>query len=158
MKTSVIVLTIGLLITILNSCDKETIESISALSEIKTTKYYDSEIFSQNDLKIYGKWKLFDISGGLHGSGYDLNFDFLEIKEYGIYGFVRNDSLLEYGKIMPALQTANEIRLKVDLEEDVNSKIFLANKEKYVEFIGNDTLNLNAPCCDRYNYHFERIK
>ena len=149
-------MTIGLLITILNSNDKETIQSISGL-RLKQQSY-DSEIFSQNDLKIYGKWKLFDISGGLHGSGYDLNFDFLEIKEYGIYGFVRNDSLLEYGKIMPALQTANEIRLKVDLEEDVNSKIFLADKEKYVEFIGNDTLNLNAPCCDRYNYHFERIK
>ncbi len=28
---------------------------------------------------------------------------------------VRNDRLLEYGKIMPALQTANEIRFKVNL-------------------------------------------
>ena len=125
MRTSVIVLIIGFLISILNSCDKETIEMTSALSEIETTTYFDSEIFSPNDLKIYGKWKLFAISGGLHGSGYDLNFEYLEIKEYGIYGFVRNDSLLEYGKIMPALQTANEIRLKVDLEEDVNSKSFI---------------------------------
>ncbi len=71
---------------------------------------------------------------------------------------VRNDRLLEYGKIMPALQTANEIRFKVNLEKDDNSKLFLSDKEKYVEFIGNDTLNLNAPCCDRYNYHFKRIK
>jgi hypothetical protein len=158
MRTSVIVLIIGFLISILSSCDKETIKTTSALSEIETTKYFDTEIFAPNDLKIYGKWKLFGISGGLHGNGYDLNFDYLEIKEYGIYGFVRNDSLLEYGKIMPALQNANEIRLKVDLEEDVNSKTFISDKEKYVVFAGDDTLNLNSPCCDRFNYHFERVK
>ena len=100
MRTSVIVLIIGFVISILNSCDKETIETTSALSEIEATTYFDSEIFSPTDLKIYGKWKLFDISGGLHGSGYDLNFDYLEIKEYGIYVFVRNDSLLDYCKII----------------------------------------------------------
>jgi hypothetical protein len=158
MRTSVIILIIGFLISILNSCDKETIETTSALSEVETTRYFDSEIFSPNDLKIYGKWKLFGISGGLHGNGYDLNFDYLDIKEYGIYGFSRNDSLIEYGKISPALQTANDLRFKVDLEKDENSNSFFTDTEKYVVFNGTDTLNLNSPCCDRYNYHFKRVE
>lgn len=145
-------------ISMFNSCDNETVEPVSVLDEYKTTKYFDSEIFSQHDLKIYGKWRLFDISGGLLGNGYDLNFDYLEIKEYGIYGFVRKDSLLEYGKISPAILTTNEIRLKVNLDKDENSNSFFADREKYVEFLGSDTLNLNSPCCDRFNYHFERVE
>ena len=158
MRTFTLIFIFSVLINVFNSCDKNTIDTFSLLKEFETTKYFDSEIFAQTDLKIYGKWKVFDISGGIHGSGYGLNFDYLEIKEYGIYGFVRNDSLLEYGKIAPALQTANEIRLKVDLEKDENSNSFFADREKYVEFYGNDTLHLNSPCCDRFDYHFKRIK
>ena len=158
MRTSILIFIVCVLISTLYSCDKNTIETPSVLLELEKTKYFDSEIFAQPDLKIYGKWKVFDISGGIHGGGYDLNFDYLEIKEYGIYGFVRNDSLLEYGKIMPALQTTNEIRLKVDLEKDENSNSFFGDREKYVEFNGNDTLHLNSPCCDRFNYHFKRVK
>lgn len=80
------------------------------------------------------------------------------IKEYGIYGFVKNKSLLEYGKISPALQTANDLRLKVDFENDEKSNSFFIDTEKYVEFIGNDTLKLYSPCCDRYNYQFKRVE
>ena len=47
MKTSVIVLTIGLLITILNSCDKETIESISALLRLKQQNIMIRRYFSK---------------------------------------------------------------------------------------------------------------
>lgn len=158
MRYSVIFFLFGLLVSLFYSCEDDNMETKSALSGIEAETYFDSEIFSTNNLKIYGKWKLFKISGGFHGGGYDMNFDYLEIKEYGIYGFVRNDSLLEYGKIAPALQMANEIGLRVDMVEDVNSKTFLTDKVKYVEFYGNDTLNLLAPCCDRYNYHFSRVK
>lgn len=156
MRTSFVILIVSFF-TVVRSCEKEPVETPSVLQEFETTKYFDSEIFAERDLKIYGMWKVFDISGGIHGNGYDPNFEYLEIKKYGIYGFVRNDSPLEYGKIMPALQ-ANEIRLKVDFEKDENSHSFFEDRVKYVIFYGTDTLHLNSPCCDRYNYHFVRVK
>lgn len=158
MKTSKFILILSILISGLNSCEKETIETLPSFQNMRTTKYFDSEIFAEPDLRIYGTWELFAVSGGFSGTGHDLNFEYLEIKKYGIYGFINNDSLLEYGKISPALQTASEIRLKVDFEKDKKSNSFFTDAEKYVEFIGNDTLNLNSPCCDRYNYHFKRVK
>jgi hypothetical protein len=158
MKNYRLTIAVFMLISMLSSCNKDTIETTSPLQDSETTKYFDSEIFVDSYLNIYGKWKLFDISGGLSGDGYDLNFDYLEIKGYGIYGFVRNDSLLEYGKISPAPQTANDLTLMVVFEKDENSDTFFTDREKYVVFDGNDTLNLNSPCCDRYNYHFKRTE
>lgn len=158
MKTFKLVFVLSFLLSGFNSCEKDPIENPTTLQKLETTKYFNSEIFAGPDLKIYGKWKLFGISGGFSGSGYELNFDYLEIKEYGIYGFVRNDILLEYGKISPALQTANDLRLKVDFGKDYKSDSFFTDREKYIEFSGNDTLHLNSPCCDRYNYYFKRVK
>ncbi|GAB3004104.1 hypothetical protein GCM10027284_22360 [Cyclobacterium sediminis] len=151
-------LILSILLSGLNSCEKDTIEPHTTLQNLETEKYFDSEIFTESDLKIYGTWELYAVSGGLSGSGHDLNFEYLVIKEYGIYGFVKNKSLLEYGKISPALQTANDLRLKVDFENDEKSNSFFIDTEKYVEFIGNDTLKLYSPCCDRYNYQFKRVE
>lgn len=158
MKTNKLLSVIFLLMCAISSCEKDSIETPSKLQMLETTKYFNSEIFSETDMKIYGTWKLFDISGGFSGNGYNLNFEYLEIKKYGIYGFVRNDSLKEYGKIAPALQVTNDLRLKVDFEKDEKSNSFFTDTDKYVEFTGNDTLHLYSPCCDRYNYHFKRVK
>lgn len=62
-------------------------------------------------MKIYGSWELYDISGGMSGDGYNLNFEYLEIKEYGVYGFINNSTLLEYGKISLEHESVNEISL-----------------------------------------------
>lgn len=158
MKTFKLVAIVLLLIGLLNSCGKETIEPEASLQKLETTNYFDAEIFADRDLNIYGTWQLFDVSGGLAGNGHDLNFEYFEVKAYGIYGFIGNNNLLEYGKISPALQTANDLRLKVDLEKDEKSNSFFSDREKYVEFSGTDTLHLYSPCCDRYNYHFKRVK
>jgi hypothetical protein len=143
---------------ILYSCNKDRPDSLSYLDGLGQTTYFEEEVFAPSDIKIYGLWQVFDISSGIHGGGYEVNFDYLEIKEFGIYGFVRNETLLEYGKIGPALQTAYEIGLKVDFEMDVTSNSFFEDREKYVEFSGKDTLHLYSPCCDRYNYHFKRVR
>lgn len=82
------------------SCDKDDDESNSFLSDFDKNMYYDSEIFNEQYISLYGQWEIDRIDGGLSGHGYEPNFDFLEIKKYGTYGFIRNDSLLEYGKII----------------------------------------------------------
>lgn len=146
-----IILFIGFL-----GCEKETDKVDYYLDRFAENKYYDSEIFDESYLVIYGKWELFGVSGGLHGDGHEPNFDFLEIKRYGIYGFIRNDSIMEYGRIKIDEQT-DEILL-FTFESDENSETFRYDSEKYVNFYGNDTLSLDSPCCDGYNYHFNRAK
>ncbi|AKP53394.1 hypothetical protein [Cyclobacterium amurskyense] len=158
MKTFKFTLILFILISGLNSCEEDTIEPHTTLQDLETEKYFDSEIFTESNFKIYGTWELYTVSGGFSGSGHDLNFQYLVIKEYGIYGFVKNNSLLEYGKISPAIQTTNDLRWIVVSEKDKKSNSFFIDSEKYVEFIGNDTLNLYSPCCDRYNYQFKRVK
>ena len=158
MKTSIYTIIVVILTGLFTACNEETIEVPQVLDEVESTQYFDTEIFSEQDLKIYGTWKIFDISGGIHGNGYEINFDYLVIKKVGIYGFAKNDSLLEFGKIVPALWNPNDLRLKVDFEKDEQSGTFFTDTEKYVQFNGNDTLHLNSPCCDRFNYHFERVE
>lgn len=157
MKTVIVVFILFILAGSMSNCKKDTTETPEDFPQLKTTTYFNSEIFADSYLVIYGRWKLFAISGGFSGSGHESNFEYLEVKKFGIYGFIGNDSILEYGKISPAMQSSNDIRLKVEFEKDEKSNSFFADREKYVEFSGNDTLHLNSPCCDRYNYHFKRV-
>ena len=158
MKTSTSIFFLLILAGLVTTCKEETIEIPQLLNGVESTQYFDTEIFSEQDLKIYGTWKIFDISGGIHGNGYDVNFDYLVIKRIGIYGFVRNDSLQEFGKIVPAHWNPHDLRLKVDFEKDENSGSFFSDRVKYIHYTGNDTLHLSSPCCDRFNYHFVRVK
>lgn len=146
-------------IVLMGACDRDDKKKPSHLDKIESARYYDREIFTGQDLKIYGKWKLFDISGGIKGNRHDLNFEYLEIKKYGIYGFIGGGRLLEFGKIALELQTTNAPFSKISLQKEVeSSSSFFEDRVKYVEFRGKDTLLLNSPCCDRYNYHFKRVK
>ena len=138
------------------SCEKKTDPVHDILDGFSKNRYYDSEIFTEAHMGIYGKWTLYGVSGGFHGGGHELNFDYLKVNRIGIYGYFRSDSLLEYGRIRIDEQTAQT--LLIFLEPDEDSEIFMYDNEKYVRFFGNDTLSLDSPCCDRYNYHFSREK
>ena len=134
------------------SCEKNT---DFKLDEFQEDEYYESEIFDDLNLDIYGKWKLYGVSGGIQGGDHELNFDYFEVKKFGIYGFIRNGRLLEFGRIEIDEQSIEG--LSITFRPDYNSEVFMYDSEKYVNLVGNDTLNLNSPCCDRYNYHFKRI-
>ena len=138
------------------SCEKESDLFDYKIDGFDESKYYDSEIFNESNLGMYNNWALIDVSGGIHGGGHEPNFDYLRIKKYGIYGFIRNDSLLEFGRIFIHEQTSET--LLITFEPDENSGTFMYDTEKYVNFYGNDTLSLDSPCCDRFNYHFIRQK
>lgn len=122
---------------------------------ISPYRYYEAEIFDEMNLPFYGTWQLFAVSGGIHGGGHELNFDYLEIKRYGIYGFIGNSSILEYGQILIDEQTDETLLIR--FQPDTESDQFMHDSEKYVLFSGHDSLTLASPCCDRFNYHFERI-
>ena len=137
-------------------CERYSGNNIYFLYDLQEDAYYDSEIFDVLNLNIYGKWKLSDVSGGIHGNGHDLNFDYLVILKYGIYGFIKDNRILEFGKIKVDEQTAEN--LLITFEPDRNSDLFMSDPEKLVNFSGLDNLDLNSPCCDRFNYHFKRIE
>jgi len=145
-----------ILLTGIFSCEKNSDKIDFTLDELQEDKYYESEIFDESNLDIYGKWKLYSVSGGIHGGGHELNFDYLELHKFGIYGFLNNGKILEYGKIHIDEQKSEE--LLITFKPDDNSEVFMQDSEKYINFFGNDTLSLDSPCCDRFNYHFIRNK
>lgn len=120
------------------------------------TMYYEQEIFDDAYMAIYGKWKLESISGGITGGGHDLDFEYLMICKYGIYLFINGETLLEAGKIL--VEEQNRRELKISLQPDASSSTFFYDSEKYIELLNDNQLNLNSPCCDRYNYHFKRTE
>ncbi|MEZ5072391.1 MAG: hypothetical protein R2751_15865 [Bacteroidales bacterium] len=69
----------------------------SFLKDSEPTRCSPDELIPEDYRYIYGMWELFDISGGIGGSGYEHDSDYLEIKNFGIYGVIRNDTLIEYG-------------------------------------------------------------
>lgn len=151
----------GLIIIIsgylVSGCEKTDDKIKFYLDDFLIDRYYNDEILDDQYLDIYGKWQLNSITGGFFGIGYKPNFNFLEIKEFGMYGFIRNDTLLEFGKIQIIQQSSRELRITF-LPDNGVENIFFYDSEKYIELAGIDTLHLNSPCCDRYNYHFVRKK
>ena len=117
-------------------------------------RYYYSEIFDEEFLDIYGEWELKSVSGGIHGGGHELNFDILEIEKIGQYRFFKDGETIERGKIIIEEQTSESLR--ISLEPDPGSEVFMFDSEKFVFLSGSDTLDLNSPCCDRFNYHYVR--
>ena len=79
------------------ACKKEEFKS-TYLDSLSSDKYFNNEVLTGDSQNLYGLWKAYSVFGGW--SGYSKpDFDYMEIKPYGIYGIIKNDSLLEYGKI-----------------------------------------------------------
>ena len=104
------------------------------------------------DEAFYGNWQLYKVSGGFTGKGHDLNFDYMELEKENNYRFIKNDTILEFGKVL--ITNDDEKELLINFVPDKKSEVFMGDSEKYMVLEGSDTLNLNSPCCDRYNYHF----
>ena len=70
-----------LLILILFSaaaCEKRE-DKILTSDLVSKTQYYDNEVFNDENQKIYGKWKFLYKYGGIGGSKYEPEFDYLEV-------------------------------------------------------------------------------
>lgn len=138
------------------SCDKEKAQIDSYLNHIPQQKYYNKEILKGGYNDLYGAWRLYDVSGGFTGTGHDLHFDWLEIKSYGIYGIVRNDTLLSHGRIVVEAEHPDHLQLGFFRNDEVDEPLLAPAMGMDTRLEGRDTLHLSAPCCDQYNYHFVR--
>ena len=134
-----------LLITILvlPACEEE----CSIPDDLANKEYYNQEIFNDAFIDIYGSWELNEVAGGIHGSGHELNFDFLQIRMFGVYTFIQGGNVLEYGKIVIDEQTDDY--LKITFSPDEASEVFFFDSEKEVVFQRKDNLILQSPGGDR---------
>lgn len=150
-----------LMILLFVGCKTDEI-ALKALDAIPETKYYSSDIIPEQQSNIYGVWKVVRTSGGFAGNGYTKDFDYLILKKNGIFGIVRNDSLLTSGKLtlLPDLTMSpvnKGIHCKIESEKTVRIEL-CGDSEKYIRLVNKDSLDLIAPCCDRYNTHLIRKK
>jgi hypothetical protein len=158
MKTIFKLLGTTLTILIMNSCNKDKSDKIDFkdMDAIPIDKYYSSDNMPDLYKQAYGNWIVIGTSGGFSGGGYKKDFGYLLLKQNGIFGIIRNDSLIAYGKMI-LTQNKGYLLCKFNSEKSANIEICM-DSEKYIEIINNDTLNLNAPCCDRFNTQLIRKK
>ena len=116
---------------LLFSCNNETLNTSVLLTDaISSTKYYQTEIFTDSNLKLYGRWQflnVFQYASVTGGTGKtNPSYDYLEFKKYGIYGKVKDNKLIETGKIEIITQDNSqfEIKLKPDDKDSINSNLY----------------------------------
>jgi hypothetical protein len=135
--------------------------SLNTLDGIQPTLFYTTDIIPNQYTGIYGTWEVTSTSGGLNGTGFKKDFDYLILKRNAIFGIIRNDSLITYGKLtlLPeiTLYYADYVYCRFDFEKTTNMELY-ADPEKRIRLVNNDSLDLMAPCCDRYNIHLIRKK
>jgi len=159
MKKIIGAIVIMLLVVVVINCKKENMATdySKLMDSISAQKYYSSEILDQNHVTINGIWKVIGTSGGFSGHGYTPNFNYLIIKPNGIFGVVRNDSLVSSGKIIIKNQTDKELYVDLFADSDLENGVqIVVDSDKYLQ-LHNDTLELIAPCCDRFNTQFKRV-
>jgi len=120
--------------------------------ELKEKQYYEKEIFPVEYLDIYGNWELVEVYGGLAGTFQDFPPEsYLQIVEYGIYGFLEGDSITRCGKIV-ILETEFDFLL-IEFEDSTGHRVRYA-----VSLKDEDTLELRNTCADCYTYSYKRKK
>lgn len=111
---------------------------------------------TQIDKKLTGPWQAIGSSGGFTGNGFQLDFQTLVLNENGSFELLRNDSIIAQGKIS-LVKEKEMVLCSFIFEKTANVQLAL-DPEKYIQVTHTDTMNLVAPCCDRYNIKLARKK
>lgn len=120
--------------------------------------YSASDKLANQHPSVYGRWEVYATSGGFTGAGYPADFEYLLLKPNGIFGIIRNDSLVSFGKISVNELTATEVSVSFVPDKKAHSQAIqiLLDPQKYIRLTDKDSLHLEAPCCDRFNTHLKR--
>jgi len=149
MKRIQLMFVVVLMMVIVWSCEKDNV--ISNLCGLEEDEYYDSEIFDDDHLHIYGKWELFSACGTIAGTCFDiLPESYLYIEKYGIYGFLIGDSLVNCGRL--TAQDAIPNIIEFENFGDIQGR-------RYFNFSGKDTLRFSsASYTDGIDYIYKRVE
>ena len=110
---------------------------------------------SPDQNELVGKWKLEDISGGFTGSGYNADWNYLELKADLTYRRLQNDTLRYQGTY--AIQQKDG-KTFIDFKSSAtpsNAPFEDQDKEAVLE---KDKFILSDPCCDLFQYEFSKAK
>jgi hypothetical protein len=128
-------------ILLISSCSKDE-DKTTYLNSLSSDKYFEEEVLTSGSDELYGLWKASSIYGW---SGYsEPDFDYLEIKPFGIYGLIRNDSLFEYGKIsqhtFSTYQYPEGYQIKLEPDYKVGLYYYFGGNRFF--YIRNDSLSI----------------
>ena len=137
---------------VLISCKNE--DEISISDMVNQNRYYASEVFNNQNLKIYGQWQFLYSTGGYGGWTVDPTYDYIQFVKFGIYGKINHNQIEELGKIIIVSQ--DSLRTKIALDPDDVYDSTLYPTQLIIEFKENDTLILHEMEADGYNHHFCR--
>ena len=111
---------------------------------------------------IQGQWQLTETSGGFTGAGFTSQWNILQIDadEFKVFNDFNDDvQLVATGTVI----------IKTDSEEEEDLYDFkvvenFADEDLQLQFDPEKTVVVDgskmewiSPCCDRYNYHFDRL-
>lgn len=140
------------------SCDKGSSLLIDPISD---TRYYQNEILTDSYLKLYGKWQfsyIYDDAGIVIGPGKIApTYDYLEIKRYGIYGKIKDNKIIESGKIEVVIQDNSQF--EINLKPDNTNNNTIENRYN-IHFIGNNSMemyDMSIGCGFLYNAYKKLI-
>jgi len=139
------------------ACEKGVVE-VSINDAVKQNQYYANEIFADQNLKVYGRWKLLFTTGGFAGSTTTPTSDYyLEFIQYGIYGKINDNQVKEIGKIGIIKQENSQTVINFTPDDDAKTNYSFIQKS--INFMGNDTLVLcDYNISDGYYNYYKRIK
>ena len=105
--------------------------------------------------RLRGSWDLESISGGFAGTGYQADFIQLSMTNSNRYTLLAEDnSTIQEGSYTLSIE---DDQLMIRFISDVPDNQSFDKMEKKVEWKDeNRKLFLSEPCCDLYNYSFEK--
>ncbi|MEN0003898.1 MAG: hypothetical protein AAF798_07130 [Bacteroidota bacterium] len=157
MKNLILFISALFLATAFLACEKDdTSPSFpDEFDAIPTDRYSSTDPFAGVD--VYGTWEVASTFGGFAGQGYSPNFDLLLLKANGIFGLVRNDSLIANGELRRAPNEWAEDRVLFLAEEQPDEFIELLFDNEKELLVAPDTIHFRSFCCDRFDTILTRV-
>ncbi|MCJ7447152.1 MAG: hypothetical protein MUO72_05650 [Bacteroidales bacterium] len=149
------VFTIFFFLNLIPSCKKEEVKFLIS-DQVTTNQYYSTEIFSETNQKIYGKWRFLCISGGLYPSFHDPTYDYLEIVRIGIYGIIKDNSIEVIGKIIVEKQDDKGLRVVFSPDDKYQNHSQPTTRDVILRW--QDSLALSDGFMDGYSSYYVRVK
>lgn len=104
--------------------------------------------------ELVGKWKLEAISGGFAGSGYQADWNTLEMKANLTYRRLQNETL-RYEGTYKLQEKEGKTFITFTPSPTPPANGFFEDQEKEVNF-DKDKFILSDPCCDLFQYQFSK--
>jgi hypothetical protein len=123
-----------LITIVMYGCKKE---PVTITSIVSSDKYYQSEVFNNNYIQIYGKWQYKTASYGWSGPQAP-EFEYLEFTKYGIYAKINDNEIIEYGKLDIISQDIAYLNASFISEKKIKNPWM-----NYFININNDTMFIN---------------